>query len=145
MRRSSTYFDRGCGRWPCSSTAGRTAATEAARLAAFRETARRVAHELKNPLTPIRFAVARLRQAAAPDLDDTIDVLETEVQRLDTLARSFAQFGRLPDGPAADVDIAELLRYAARTTLPPTATVVLDITDSLPFVPGHHDALARAG
>ncbi len=124
--------------------AGRAAATEAARLGAFRETARRVAHELKNPLTPIRFAVSRLRKSAAPELQDTIDVLETETTRLDTLARSFAQFGRLPDGPVADVDIAELLRYAARATLPPTATVALELPDELPFVCGHHDPLARA-
>jgi len=124
--------------------AGRMAATEAARLGAFRETARRVAHELKNPLTPIRFAVSRLRKSAAPELQETIDVLETETQRLDTLAKSFAQFGRLPDGPVADVDIAELLRYAARTALPPTATVLLELPDDLPFVSGHHDPLARA-
>lgn len=124
--------------------AGRTAATEAARLGAFRETARRVAHELKNPLTPIRFAVSRLRKSAAPELQETIDVLEIETQRLDALAKSFAQFGRLPDGPVADVDIAELLRYAARTTLPPTATVLLELPDALPFVSGHHDPLARA-
>ena len=123
---------------------GRAAATEAARLGAFRETARRVAHELKNPLTPIRFAVSRLRQGAGPELQDTIDVLETETQRLDTLAKSFAQFGRLPDGPVADVDVGELLRYAARATLPPTATIRLEIPDALPFVSGHHDPLARA-
>lgn len=124
--------------------AGRTAATEAARLGAFRETARRVAHELKNPLTPIRFAVAKLRQSAAPELQETIDVLEIETKRLDTLAKSFAQFGRLPDGPVADIDIAELLRYATRATLPPTTTVALELPESLPFVSGHHDPLARA-
>lgn len=124
--------------------AARTAATETARLSAFRETARRVAHELKNPLTPIRFAVARLRQSASPELLDTIDVLETETTRLETLARSFAQFGRLPEGPVADVDIGELLRYATRSSLPPTATVTLHVPESLPFVSGHHDPLARA-
>lgn len=124
--------------------AGRTAAAEAARLGAFRETARRVAHELKNPLTPIRFAVARLRHGAAPDLQDTIDVLETETQRLETLAKNFAQFGRLPDGPMADIDVGELLRYATRATLPPTTTVSIHVPDSLPFVSGHLDPLARA-
>jgi len=124
--------------------AGRAAATEAARLGAFRETARRVAHELKNPLTPIRFAIARLRQGAPPELHESIDVLETETQRLDTLAKSFAQFGRLPDGPVADVDVGELLRYATRATLPPTVTVRLEIPDALPFVSGHYDPLARA-
>lgn len=124
--------------------AGREAATEAARLGAFRETARRVAHELKNPLTPIRFAVARLRRSAAPELAESIEVLETETQRLELLAKSFAQFGRLPDGPVADVDIGELLRYATRSTLPSTMTVSLEIAESLPFVAGHHDPLARA-
>ena len=44
----------------------------------------------------------------------------------------------------ADVDVGELLRYAARTALPPTATVRLQIPEALPFVSGHHDALARA-
>jgi signal transduction histidine kinase len=123
---------------------GRIAAAETARLSAFRETARRVAHELKNPLTPIRFAVARLRQSASPELADSIEVLDTETKRLDTLARSFAQFGRLPDSPVADVDIAELLRYIARVTLPPTATLRLELPEALPFVSGQHDALARA-
>jgi signal transduction histidine kinase len=43
---------------------GRRAALEAERASAFRETARQVAHELKNPLTPIKFAVERLRRDA---------------------------------------------------------------------------------
>src|SRR5690606_958174 len=41
---------------------GRQRAVEAERLRAFRESSRRFAHELKNPLTPIRFAVDRLRR-----------------------------------------------------------------------------------
>lgn len=124
--------------------AGRRAATDAARLSAFRETARRVAHELKNPLTPIRFAVDALRRTAQPGQEDALDVLDTETRRLGTLAQSFAQFGRLHEGPLHDVDLAELLRYAARTTLGPDAPVTLDLPDDLPLVRGHHDALARA-
>lgn len=124
--------------------AGRRAATETARLAAFRETARRVAHELKNPLTPIRFAVSALRRTAQPGQDDALEVLDVESRRLETLAKSFAQFGRLPDGPMHDVDMGELLRYAARTTLGPDAPVTVDVPDALPMVHGHHDALARA-
>src|SRR5206468_491824 len=57
---------------------GRQRALEAERSAALRETARQVAHELKNPLSPIRFAVERLRRQTPPHLKDTVDVLATE-------------------------------------------------------------------
>ena len=90
--------------------AGRRAAVEAERLAAFRESARQVAHELKNPLTPIRFAVDRLKRGVPPELADAVEVLSTESARLEAMARSFAQFGRLPEGPASDIDVADLVR-----------------------------------
>ncbi|MGH7656153.1 MAG: histidine kinase dimerization/phospho-acceptor domain-containing protein, partial [Gemmatimonadaceae bacterium] len=73
--------------------AGRGRALEAERSAALRESARQVAHELKNPLTPIRFAVARLRRDVPSSLAETVDVLEVETQRLEAMARAFAQFG----------------------------------------------------
>lgn len=119
-------------------------ALEAERASALRETARQVAHELKNPLTPIRFAVARLRRDVPAELADTVDVLEIETQRLEALARSFSQFGRLPEGPRAEIDLGELARYTARATLPPELAVQVDIADDVPMVHGHHDALARA-
>lgn len=122
---------------------GRAKAIEAERLRAFRESSRRFAHELKNPLTPIRFAITRLRRDASPDVMDTIDVLATESERLEAMARSFAQFGRLPEGPAADVDLGELVRYAIRATVPEKAAVELEITEGL-TVRGQNDALARA-
>ena len=123
---------------------GRQRALEAERAQAFRETAQRIAHELKNPLTPIRFAIARLRRDAPEPLADTIDVLATETERLATMARSFAQFGRLVEGPLADVDLGELARAVARTTLPPTVEARVDVEEPLPMVRGHHDALSRA-
>src|SRR3712207_7853087 len=60
---------------------GRARALEAERAAAFRETARQVAHELKNPLTPIRFAVDRLRRSAPDDLRESVEVLAVESER----------------------------------------------------------------
>ena len=123
---------------------GRARALEAERASALRESARQVAHELKNPLTPIRFAVARLRRDAPPELAETVDVLETESQRLETMARNFAQFGRLPEGPSAEVDVGELVRYTARATIPPEVEVRVEVADDVPMIHGHHDALARA-
>lgn len=124
--------------------AGRRSAIEAERLSAFRESARQVAHELKNPLTPIRFAVATLRQKVGPDLRETIEVLDAESARLEAMARNFAQFGRLPEGPTADVDLADLARETMRSTVPRTVTQEVK-TEGGPFlVRGQHDALQRA-
>jgi signal transduction histidine kinase len=123
---------------------GRARALEAERLRAFRETARQVAHELKNPLTPIRLAVARLQRDASPGLADTVDVLATESARLEAMAHSFSQFGRLPEGPPADVDLGELARYTAKASVPSNIPVIVDIDAATPLVRGHYDALARA-
>ena len=122
----------------------RSRALEAERATALRESARQVAHELKNPLTPIRFAVARLRRDAPSELAETIDVLEAESRRLEEMAKSFAQFGRLPDGPRAAVDLGELARSVARSAVPPETPLTLEIADDVPMVPGHVDALGRA-
>lgn len=123
---------------------GRERALEAERLRAFRESARQVAHELKNPLTPIRFAIERLRRDAGPELAETVEVLNVEARRLDRMARDFAQFGKLPEGPPSDVDLAELANYTAKATVPPHVRLTMDVTEGLPMVRGHHDALARA-
>ena len=123
--------------------AGRRSAIEAERLSAFRESARQVAHELKNPLTPIRFAITSLRRSAQPEQRDAVEVLETESARLEAMAKSFAQFGRLPEGPTATVDLAELARETVRTTLPLEMTVRIDGDDGV-LVTGQHDALQRA-
>ena len=123
--------------------AGRKRAAEAERLRAYRESARRVAHELKNPLTPIRFAIARISRNAQPDLQESIEVLETETSRLERIARAFAEFGRLPEGPSAEIDVAELVRYSA-SSVPPGIDVRVNAAADLPRVIGHHDALAGA-
>jgi signal transduction histidine kinase len=125
-------------------TSARSREREAERVEAFRETARRVAHELKNPLTPIRFAIARLKRDVPPPLREPVEVLEVESARLEEMARSFSQFGRLPEGPPADVDMAELARYTARSMAAERVPLRIEIADPLPMIRGHHDALARA-
>src|SRR5256885_14184900 len=105
---------------------------EAERLRAFREVARRVAHEIKNPLTAMRIAVDQLRRdrtglpAAVSDetasargrTEMSVEVLSAETDRLERLAREFADFGRLPEGPQSEVDVVELLQELGRTAVP---------------------------
>jgi nitrogen fixation/metabolism regulation signal transduction histidine kinase len=76
-----------------------TDVTQAARVLAWGELARQVAHEVKNPLTPIRLGVQHLRrvyrdghQAFAQTLDETSKRILAEIDRLDTIARAFSRF-----------------------------------------------------
>ncbi len=93
----------------------RLAATE--RIAARREIARRVAHEIKNPLAPIRAAVETLRRLRArndPAFDEYFDeatrtVLE-EVTRITNIVSEFTRFARLPPPNPAPMDAAETVR-----------------------------------
>src|SRR5213079_1896140 len=106
--------------------AAREQELEAERLRAFREVARRVAHEIKNPLTSMRIAVDQLRRVAAPahsPMAAAAEVMAAETDRLARLAREFADFGRLPEGPKSEVDLVELLDDLGRTAVPPGVEV----------------------
>jgi signal transduction histidine kinase len=115
---------------------------EAAELRAFREMARQVAHELKNPLTPMRFALARLAKDAPPERQEMLDVLEAESQRLERMARDFGDLGRLPEGPAAPVDMGELIEELSRGR-PEHVTVTVTRAPLTPRVAGHYEQLRR--
>ncbi|HSC58540.1 MAG TPA: HAMP domain-containing sensor histidine kinase, partial [Gemmatimonadales bacterium] len=117
---------------------------EAERLRSFREVARRVAHEMKNPLTPMRFAVTQLQRSAGDTQREALEVLQAESARLEQLAREFAEFGRLPEGPPADVDLNELLAELVRTSVPPGADARIKADPATPRVTGHYDPLRRA-
>lgn len=123
---------------------GRRSELESERLRAFREVARRVAHEMKNPLTPIRFAVASLGQNALTQQEEALEVLRTESTRLERLARDFANLGRLPEGPPAEVDLSELLNELTRTSLPAEIEPHVQTAPETPNVTGHYDSLRRA-
>ena len=91
----------------------------AQRVFAWGEMARQVAHEIKNPLTPIRLGVQHLRRARADRRDDFDVILERnvtrileEIDRLDEIARSFSKFGTAPGEriPGVATDIAAVVR-----------------------------------
>lgn len=127
--------------------ASRERALEAERMRAWVRLARGVAHELKNPLTPMRLALRTLERRSA-QVDEpsreALEVIAAEAARLEELARSFSQFGRLPEGSPSEVDLRELLDYLLRTHLPAGVTYRFKASVTLPHVQGHHDALSRA-
>jgi signal transduction histidine kinase len=124
----------------------RTRAVEAERVRAWGELARRVAHEMKNPLTPLRLATHRLSRAAdaAPELAEPVEVLEEETRRLEELAREFAALGRPGTGSRSEVDLAELIGGLLATDVPREVETELRIEPGVAHVHADHDALLRA-
>ena len=91
------------------------------KLAAWSEVARRVAHEIKNPLTPIRLSaerIARRLRAGGADLPETIErgtrTIVEEVGVLKALVDEFSRFARLPEMKPEPVDLALLAGSAVR-------------------------------
>jgi two-component system, NtrC family, nitrogen regulation sensor histidine kinase NtrY len=140
----------------------RERAVAAERLRVWGEMARRVAHEMKNPLTPLRLAAYRLgRTVAGPTgrgggglpsegptalavMGELAQVIDEEVGRLEELAAQFSMLGRPPEGPATAVDLADMLRTLLDTDVPSRVTVKLDAPADLPPIDGHYDLLLRA-
>ncbi|HEX6966740.1 MAG TPA: ATP-binding protein, partial [Gemmatimonadaceae bacterium] len=96
-----------------------TELARAQRVLAWGEMARQVAHEIKNPLTPIRLGVQHLKRAHADargDFDEILDRNVTrilaEIDRLDEIARSFSRYGVAPaERPSAErIDVAAAVR-----------------------------------
>jgi signal transduction histidine kinase len=127
---------------------GRKQALEAERMRAATEMSRRVAHEIKNPLTPLKLAVRQARMLAAGGdaeaIEEPLQVISNEADRLDEMARTFSQLGRLPEGPTSEIDLEEMLRALLASDLPETISGTLNAEEGLPLVEGHLEALNRA-
>lgn len=96
-----------------------TDVTRAERVLAWGEMARQVAHEIKNPLTPMRLGMQHLRRARHDprvDFDRVLDEntarMLTEIERLDEIARAFSRYGApaIEAAPPERVDVAAVAR-----------------------------------
>jgi signal transduction histidine kinase len=125
----------------------RLATTE--RIAARREIARLVAHEIKNPLAPIRAAVEtlrRLRGRGDPAFDEYFDeatrtVLE-QVHRITKIVSEFTEFARLPAPHPSAVNVDEVVR----STVALYATGGADVraeTTAVPIIQADRDQLVQ--
>ncbi len=89
------------------------------RMEAWREVARRIAHEIKNPLTPIQLSAERLRKRYAKMLEGDGGILDKctstiiqQVDELKSLVNEFSQFARLPSAQLAANDLNEIVSEA---------------------------------
>jgi two-component system, NtrC family, nitrogen regulation sensor histidine kinase NtrY len=89
------------------------------RMEAWREVARRIAHEIKNPLTPIQLSAERLRKRYASMLGGDGGILDKctttiiqQVEELKSLVNEFSQFARLPSAKLATQDLNDIVSEA---------------------------------
>jgi two-component system nitrogen regulation sensor histidine kinase NtrY len=94
---------------------------KAQQLAAWNEAARRIAHEIKNPLTPIRLAAERIRQKhrrGEPDLGEAleagVEILLGEVEAMQAMVDEFSRYARMPRPQPQKVDLRVLVRETLR-------------------------------
>jgi two-component system nitrogen regulation sensor histidine kinase NtrY len=119
-----------------------THVARAQKLAAWSEVARRVAHEIKNPLTPIRLSaerMARRLRSGDPDLGATIErgtrVIIDEVDFLKSLVDEFSRFARFPQMRAEPTDLAALACAAVRLFEGAREGVSIRVDSELPPLP----------
>ncbi len=92
----------------------------AQRMAAWGDVARRIAHEIKNPLTPIRLSAERIKrkfgrklgEADNADLDQMTDVIVRQTEDLRRIVDEFSKFARMPEPDRRDSDLTALVRDA---------------------------------
>jgi signal transduction histidine kinase len=128
------------------------------RVAAWRELARRLAHELRNPLFPLQITVENLQKARQLDAKQFLEVftestttLKAELANLNTIVGRFSDFSKMPTPHFARIGLNEALRNAVRLFEPqfnevgkPHITPEFFLTEPLPDIDADPDLLHRA-
>ena len=121
-----------------------TALLQGQREAAWSEMARRLAHEIKNPLTPIQLAAERLRHkylgSSPPDQAETLDRLTTtiikQVETMKSMVNAFSDYARAPVMAPRDVDLNLLLEEVVDLyrEMDTGVTITLNLTEDQPVI-----------
>src|SRR5712671_466226 len=128
------------------------------RVAAWRELARRLAHELRNPLFPMQITVENLQRSKQLEAKQFLEVfnestatLKTELANLNTIVGRFSDFSKMPTAQFTKVNVNEVLRAAVRlfeaqfnAVGKPTITTELFLTEPLPEIDADADLLHKA-
>jgi two-component system nitrogen regulation sensor histidine kinase NtrY len=111
----------------------------AQRNAAWRDVARRIAHEIKNPLTPIQLSAERLRRKyrgeIGPDtetFDRCTDTIIRQVEDIGRMVDEFSAFARMPAPRFEDTDARELIRRAVFAQRVASPDIVVELAEPAP-------------
>jgi nitrogen fixation/metabolism regulation signal transduction histidine kinase len=123
-----------------------TEVVSAQRSAAWSEVARRLAHEIKNPLTPIQLSAERLQQKLEPKLEGadqamlvrSVATIVAQVQAMKTLVNEFRDYARLPAAQLNPLDLNGLVRdvLALYASAQETGVLHCDLASDLPAIIG---------
>ena len=113
-----------------------TQLVQAQKLAAWNEAARRIAHEIKNPLTPIQLSAERIARkfgAMDPAIDEGCRIIITEVSQLSRMVDEFSRFARMPAVHLRHAQLAEILQQAAALyrEVKPDVSVSVDVAEDI--------------
>lgn len=126
----------------------------AQKSAAWQEVARRIAHEIKNPLTPISLCADRIARqlpritldpAARAILEECAQTIQQEVQTVKTLVDEFSQFSRFPSAQPASADLNEIVKSAMAVFADRLEgiEVTVNLADKLPCVMADSEQIKR--
>jgi two-component system nitrogen regulation sensor histidine kinase NtrY len=119
------------------------------RLDAWKEVARRIAHEIKNPLTPIKLSAERLERKFGPVIEDPVftqctGLIVKQVEHLQEMVREFSAFAKLPEVTLSPDRIEPLLREAISVFSGSHTLVQWTIrTEDVPLVMLDREAMKR--
>jgi len=118
----------------------------AQRTSAWADVARRIAHEIKNPLTPIQLSAERLRRRYGPLIKDETGVFQqctdTIVRQVDDIKRmvdEFSQFARMPKPVIGAEDVADVVRQAVFLQRVGNADIDIDVEFAEDPMPARFD------
>jgi len=128
------------------------------RVAAWRELARRLAHELKNPLFPLQTTVENLRKAReqnSPQFEEVFQestgILLAEIENLKAIVGRFSDFAKMPQPELSTVNLNEIVRTVVKlfegqfsAVGRPAITPELHLEDDLPLIQADATLLHRA-
>lgn len=124
---------------------------QAERVAAWREIARRLAHELKNPLFPLQITIENLRKVRETKPEQFEEVFEectrtllAELDQLKLIIGRFSDFARMPAPRFEATDVNEVVRELTRLQMSESVQVQTELATSLPAAHADPDQLKRA-
>lgn len=116
------------------------------KMAAWREIARHLAHEIRNPILPIRLTVQEMKDqypggdpAYGSFLEESARVVEEELESLQNLVREFSEFARMPGLSVEEGSLAGIAEDVAR--LYPNVDTDIRAASGMPEVPFDHDRM----